>query len=131
MPRELHERRRIIANADEPETGDFQFGLYDKAHPVFGDEEVVARIKRELRGLRGEWLTVIAHGIRVDDNGDEHRFRFKRTFLYRRYADMFGPGSAYSDIIHSVVSKYSEDELTTLALDVEIADEENIPDDEL
>lgn len=131
LPRELHERRRILANADEPSTGDYDFGFYNKAHPVFGDPDTIKRIKRELRGLRGEWVTVIASGLREDENGDEHRYRFKRTVLYSHYEALFGPGSAYADIVHSIVEKYSDDALTTLHLDIEITPEEDIPDDEV
>lgn len=127
VPRELHERRRIIANIDEPETGDFDFGVYDKAHPIFGERETIARIKKEIRGLRGEWVRMTARGIRVDENGDEHRYKFTAVTLYRRYDDLFGPGSAYADIIHSVVSRYSEDEISTLDIDLEIIDEPENP----
>ncbi len=131
MPRELQERRRILANVDEPGTGDYDFGFYNKAHPIFGEPETIARIKKELRGLRGEFVTVIASGLREDDNGDEHRYKFKRTILYSRYDDLFGPGSAYADIVHSIVEKYSDNALTTLHLDVELTPEDEIPDDEV
>ena len=128
MARERHERRRILANPDEPKTGDYAFGLYDKAHPIKGKPETIKAIKRELRGYRGEWVTMYAYGMREDaETGDEKRFKFKHTFLYRKYSDVFGPGSAYGAIVHAVRDKYSEDALTTFHLDIEFADPADIP----
>lgn len=123
--KERHAKRRVLANPDEPRAGDFQYSLYDKAHPVHGDPDTIARLKKELRGLRGEKVTVVFKGAHVDEEGTAHRFRLQRTFNYRQYGDMFGPGSAYADAVHFIRDKYSNEELVTYSFDVEVADDDD------
>jgi hypothetical protein len=123
VARERHPRRLVLANPDEPKTGDYEFGLYEKAHPHFGDKETVARIKKGLRGLRGEKVRMFLKGSHGD--GEEvQRFRIQRTFNYRRYSDVFGPGSAYASAIHAVKDKYSDQQLVTYSLEFQIVDDD-------
>lgn len=130
MARERKERRFIVANPDEPKTGDFEYSLYDKAHPTHGDPETIAYMKKGLRGLRGERLKMTFNGSHIDEDGTPHRFRIQRTFNYRNYTDVFGPGSAYASAIHAVRDKYSNETLVTYSIAFDILDEEDEEDDD-
>lgn len=126
-------KRRIVANPDEPRTGDHQYQMYDKLHPMHGDPQEIARVKRQLAGLRGEWVKLTFKGARIvdgDEGTEEKRFKLVRTFAYRSYRDVFGPGSAYASIIHFIRNKYSRDTLVTYELDIEIAEDEDSDTDE-
>jgi hypothetical protein len=120
MTEERHGRRRIlIANPDEPRAGDYAYQLYDKAHPVFGDPEVIASMRRQLRGLRGETVVMRVKGAHIDEDGTVHRFTARRTFVMNRYSDVFGPGSAYASMVHAVREKHSDEVLVTYAIEID------------
>lgn len=113
--------RVILVNPDEPRAGDYSYGLYDKAHPIFGEAETIAYMKQQLRGLRGEEVTMTFKGIRIDDEGTSRRFTVARTFKLRQYSDVFGPGSAYASAIHAVRERHSAETLVTHSITVEAA----------
>lgn len=115
MPR----KRTIIANPDEPNTGDFAYGLYDKAHPVFGDQQTIDYFRGQLKGLRGKEIKTTFRGMRRDEDGTERRFNVTRTFKAKSYNDFFGPGSAYASAMHQVREKYSDEELIILSFEIE------------
>lgn len=112
--------RVIVVNPDEPRAGDYSYGLYDKAHPVFGEPDTIDYMKKQLRGLRGEDVVMTFKGIRIDDEGNEKRFTVRRAFTMRQYSDVFGPGSAYASAIHAVRERHSDETLVTHTLTVEI-----------
>lgn len=121
MARELGPKRHILANMDEPKAGDYSYGLYDKAHPVHGDPDTIARIKKELRGLRGRDVRVIIRGARIDEDGKARRFTASREITLNRYSDLFGPGSAYGSVMHAVRERHSGDTLVTYEITLEEA----------
>jgi hypothetical protein len=113
-------KRVVLTNPDEPRAGDYAFQLYDNAHPINGDPETIARMKAALRGLRGEEVTMVFKGHRVDsDTGETKRFRVTRNFTLNSYSDVFGPGSAYASAAHYVRDKYSSDELLMDSIEIE------------
>lgn len=117
-------KRVILANPDEPRAGDFAFQFYDKAHPTHGDRETVNRLRRELRGLAGEHVTMTFNGKRTDpDTGDRHRFRIRRTFKLENYRSVFGPGSAFASAIHYIRDEHSDEELVIDTFSIEEADD--------
>lgn len=125
MAQERKNRRFILANPDEPQAGDYAYGLYEKAHPIRGDAETVSHFKKELAGLRGERVTLFFNGKRIDAETDkEHTFRLQRTFVFRKYADVFGAGSAYASAIHFMRDAHSDDELLIMSIALEIADDD-------
>ncbi len=113
LAKEREAKRIILANPDEPRAGDYSYGLYDKAHPVFGEAETIAYMKKQLRGLKGERITVEFKGVRIDDDGESKRFTVKRTGTYRQYSSMFGPGSLYASAMHAVRERHSDETLVT------------------
>jgi hypothetical protein len=116
-------KRHIVVNPDEPRAGDFAFTLYDASHPIHGRPDVVSRLKSELRGLRGEEVTVRIRGARIDpDTQEERRFTVRRSFTMNRYSDVFGPGSAYHDAIRAIRDRHSNDELVVYSFDIETED---------
>lgn len=120
MAREEHGKRRVLlANPDEPAAGDFAYMLYDKAHPIHGDPETINRFRRELRGLRGQEVTLKMRGSRLDDEGNERRFVARRTFTLNRYSDVFGAGSAFASALHDVRERHSDEELTIYEVSIE------------
>lgn len=125
MATERPARRVIPTNPDEPKAGDYSYGLYDKAHPVFGDPDTVAYFKRELRGLRGEHVTVTFKGVRIDDDGETRRFNVRRTIKYNQYSDMFGPGSAFASATHAIRERHSDETLVTQQIIIEHASDED------
>lgn len=126
LAKERHPKRRVIlANPDEPRAGDYSYGIYDKAHPVFGDKATVDYFRGQLRGLRGERVTMKVNGVRVDEDGESHRFVIRRTFTLNRYSDVFGPGSAYGSAIHAQREAHSDDTLVTHSLTIEPATDED------
>lgn len=126
MAREkLPQRRIIIANPDEPRAGDYTYGIYEKAHPVHGDPKTQNYFRSQLRGLRGDRVSMHVKGIRIDEDGNEKRFSVKRTFTLNRYSDVFGPGSAYASAVHAIRDKHSDDTLVTTSLVIEPADDDD------
>lgn len=115
-------RRRIVVNPDEPKAGDFAYTLYNKVHPHHGDKEIVAGLKKQLKGLRGERVKVTIRGVREDDDGDEHTFRLQRHVNYRKFWDVFRPGSAYAEAMHAYRDRHSEDMLAVTSVDIEVVD---------
>lgn len=115
-------KRVILANPEEPRAGDYSYGLYDKAHPIYGDPETVKRIRGELRGLRGETVTMTFTGAHIDDSGKARKFRVQRTFQLNSYSDVMGPGSAYASAVKYIRDKHSEETLVTYGITVETAD---------
>lgn len=124
MAIERFSKRNILANPDEPATGDYSYGLYDKTHPSFGDVDMIAYMKRQLRGLRGQRVTMVFQGAHIDEFNKIRKFNVKRTFTINRYSDVFGPGSAYASAIHAVRELHSHETLVTYSLTVEPADPE-------
>ncbi len=117
----------ILVNPDEPRAGDFSYQLYDKLHPIHGNREEIARVKKEFAGLRGERVRLILNGQYIDkDTLEVRRFRLTRTFNYRKFWDAFGPGSAYARAMHAYRNKHSGDgsgdEYTTLSIALEVVD---------
>lgn len=129
MAKEREARRVILANPDEPRAGDYSYGLYDKAHPVFGEADTIAYLKKQLRGLRGERITVEFKGVRINDEGESRRFTVKRTGVYRQYASMFGPGSFYASAMHAVRERYSDETLVTHSIVITIASDDDEDDE--
>lgn len=126
----MAKKRVILANEDEPKTGDYMYGLYDRTHPVFGQKDEIARMRRELRGLGGSRVTLTLNGSRIDEEtGEEKRIRIRRTFTMNTYRDIFGPGSAYASAIHSVREKHSGDVIITHSLTIEETDMEEDSDE--
>lgn len=126
MPKEREPNRRIIlANPDEPRAGDYSYGLYDKAHPVFGERETIDYLRKQLRGLRGERVTARFNGARIDEEGNTRRFVVKRTFKLNRYSDLFGPGSAYASAVHAVRDRHSDETLVTHSITIEPAGDDD------
>jgi hypothetical protein len=126
-------KRVILANDNEPRAGDFAFDFYRKAHPVTGDSETVGRLKSELKGLRGQEITVKFNGKHIDsDSGDVKKFVVTRRLTYRQYADLFGPGSAYASAASYIRDKYSNDTLVigTITIDDESDEDDNEYDEE-
>jgi hypothetical protein len=131
MPRERKERVFINPNPDEDSgAGDYQYGFYDKAHPVFGLSEIVKEIKSSLRGLRGEWIRMYVHASAkpadATDEEEARQFRLQRTFLYRNYTDVFGPGSAFASVVHWFRENHSDEVLAVHELEFEMVDEEEV-----
>lgn len=124
MPKDK-DHRFILANPDEPSTGQYAFTLYEQAHPIRGDKNTIAHFKKLLAGLRGERVTLHFNGVVNDpETGErETRFRIQRTFNYRRYSDLFGAGSAYASAVHFVRDKYSDYQLVAMSMSLDIADE--------
>jgi hypothetical protein len=118
---EEHKSRVILANPDEPRAGDYSYGLYDKAHPVFGEPDTIEYFRKQLRGLRGKRVTMTVKGARIDDDGKTRRFNVSRTFTLKTYSNVFGPGSAYASAIHSVRELHSDETLVTHSLVIEAA----------
>lgn len=110
MPIE-RKKRVIIANPDEPRAGDYAYSFYDKTHPVFGQAEDIARMKKEIRGLRGETVTMRFSGRHKAQGEPEKKFTITRVFKLTGYDSVFGPGSAYGSAIHTIRDKYSNDKL--------------------
>lgn len=124
------DKRLILVNPDEPRAGDYAYSLYDKAHPYTGDPETIAHFKKELAGLRGERVRLVFNGMRKDADGNEHRFRLTRTFNFRNYKDVFGPGSAYARALHAQRDKHSDDQFVTFSVALEVLEIDNEPEDE-
>lgn len=120
-------KRVLIVNPDEPRAGDYAYGLYDKAHPNYGDPDTVEHFRKQLAGLRGERVRLVINGQRTTDDGEEKRFRLTRTFNYRNYRDVFGPGSAFASAMHAQRDAHSEDQLVAFSVALEVLD---IEDDE-
>lgn len=120
-------RRVVLANPEEPKAGDFAYGFYDRTHPVDGDPEEIARMKRAIRGLLGETVTMRFGGEHIDDDGMSKKFTITRRFKLTNYDSVFGPGSAYASAIHTIRDKYSSDELviTKFTIDVASGDDED------
>lgn len=122
-----HQKRIIKTNPDEPRAGEFAYSFYDAAHPLYGDEAEIKRIKKALAGLRGERVTVRIQGKRVDADGETHYFTRQRTVNYRNYRDIFGPGSAFASGMHAEREAHSGDELsvTSIEFDTDYEDDED------
>lgn len=112
-------KRRILANPDEPNAGDFAFGLYDKAHPVFGDPWTIGYMRGQLQGLGGKHVKVVLRGRRKSEDGEYHRWTVTRSLTLRNYNDVFGPGSVMASGLHQIRDKYSEDILILDSFDIE------------
>lgn len=122
-PRKGPNRRRIVINEEERRAGDFAYALYNKVHPHHGDEEIIAKVKRQLKGLRGERLKMTIKGTRVDEHtGDEHRFRITRHVNYANIWHLFGPGSAYASALHAYRDRHSGDELSIQTIDFDVVE---------
>lgn len=116
----MKDRRRIIANPDEPRAGDHGYQLYNKAHPISGNQDTISDMKKQLRGLRGKTVRVTINGAHIDpDTLQPRRFTASRVIDYNMYSDMFGPGSAYASALHDVKERYSNDVLVTYSIDIE------------
>ncbi len=114
----MADRRRIVVNPDEPRTGDFAYQFYDKAHPHFGDKSTINRIRSQLRGLRGRRVKVVVHAGFAEEEGTETPRVFQRTITLNRYGDIFGPGGAYSEMMHELRNEHSEAGLYAYSVDV-------------
>lgn len=131
MPPDKAPRRFALVNPDEPRSGDFAYGLYEKAHPIRGDAETIAYYKKALKGLRGRRVKLTFNGKRVDpESGKERNFRVQRTFQFRKYSDVFGSGSAYASAIHVIRDAHSDEELAVLSISIEEADDSDDDEDE-
>lgn len=124
-------KRRLIVNPNEKKAGDFAYGLYNKVHPFHGDQDLVKQLKRQLKGLRGHRVKITIRGQREDDEtGDAHRFSISRHVNYRKFWDVFGPGSAYASALHAYRDKHSEDALSVTHIDIEEVDLDEVEFDE-
>lgn len=121
MARE-RKKRVVLMNPDEPRAGDYAYQLYDHTHPLNGEPETVSRMRKALKGLRGEEVTLTFNGQHISEDGEKRRFSIKRTFTLNRYADVFGPGSAFASAIHYVRDKHSGDELLVHNFTIEESD---------
>jgi hypothetical protein len=111
--------RHILANPEQPRAGDFAFPFYDKTRPILGLQSYIDRLKKELRGLSGERITATFNGGRKNvETGEHRRWTAHRTFVYNRYSDMFGPGSAYLSAIRAVRQRYSDWEIIIYSIDI-------------
>lgn len=124
-------RRILIANPREPRAGEDSYTLYDQTHPKNGtDARKIQEFRSELRGLRGQNVTVIVNGSRQTEDGEHHRFRSQRTVRYNEYSDIFGPASAYYSAMKAVRNRHSPDKFLTYSIIVQPATGED-DDDEL
>lgn len=130
MAKEREAKRLILANLDEPRAGQYEFSLYKQAHPVSGKPDVIARMKKELAGLRGHRVVMHFNGAHVDAEKETKHFRLKRVFNYRNYNDLFGAGGAYGSAIRYIRDAYSDETLITYSISIEIADEDDEDDEE-
>lgn len=112
-------RRKIVINPDDPRSGEHAYTLYNLAHPITGDRATISRLKDDLRGLRGERVVMTFRGSRIDEEGNEHFFNVKRSFKMNKYADVFGPGSAYASAIHAVRERHSSDTLVIYSITID------------
>jgi len=116
-------KRVVIANEDEPKTGDYAYNFYDNTHPLNGQPEEIARMRRALRGLKGEEVTLTFKGLWKDaETGREHAFKVRRTFQLNTYRDAFGPVSAYASAIRYVRDKHSDDVIAIQSIVIEEAE---------
>lgn len=114
--------RRIILNPDEPNAGDHAFSLYNKAHPITGQDDVKEYLRGQLRGLRGKTVAVTVTGERQDEDGNVvGRFRARRVLTVHNYNDIFGPGSAFHSAIKAQRNAHSNDALIVKSLDIQAA----------
>lgn len=91
----------------------------------------MSRLKKSLSGLRGERVRLVFNGFRQDEEGNKTRFRATRTFNYRKYGDVFGPGSAYASALHWQRDKHSSDQFVTVSIGLEVIEiDDDEPDDE-
>lgn len=111
--------RKILANTDEPTTGDYAYQFYNHTHPINGNEATIAYARGQLRGLGGKDVTLKIRGMRIDDDGTERRFTATRTFQLKSYSDVFGPGSAFGSVLHAVRERHSDEELVIFSLTFE------------
>jgi hypothetical protein len=119
---EERKKRVVIVNEDEPKAGNYAYKFYDNTHPIRGDAEEIARMRKSLRGLRGEEVTMVFKGQHIDSKNNKKRFTVRRTFTLNSYSDAFGPGSAYASAIHYIRDKHSDDQLNVMNFSIEEAD---------
>jgi hypothetical protein len=113
-------RVEILANPDEPTTGDYMYGLYDKTHPLNGLKDEISRMRGALRGFGGKEVKLTVRGSRIDEEtGTEKRFKYSEKFQLNNYRDVFGPGGAYSAVLRNVRQKGSDDVIVTHELIIE------------
>lgn len=115
----MPDKRTLIVNPDEPRTGDNGFTVYDDAHPVFGNPEVRDRFRAQLKGLRGQTLTVKVHGVRQDASGKERRWSATRTVELNSYGDIFGANGALLSALKSQMKKDSNSKLVVTNITIE------------
>ena len=113
------DKRRLIVNPDEPRTGDNGFTVYDDAHTIHGRAEVRDRFRKELKGLRGETITVTVRGIRQDQSGKERNWSARRTIELNRYDDIFGANGVLISALKSQMKRDSDAKLVVQSLTIE------------
>jgi len=114
------EKRRIIINEDDPQTGDFGFTVYDDAHPKTGKEGVIERYKKSLTGLRGHEVTVTVRGVRVDpESARETRWSAKRSLVLNSYSDLFGANGVLISALKSQMKRDSDSELDVTSITID------------
>lgn len=110
--------RKIIVNPDEPSTGDNGFSLYDAAHPVFGEADVINYLRKNLKGLRRKIVRMKVSGMYREQGGRvEKRFNFtSQPHKINSYSDLFGTGSLYGKTLHRIVEKDSDDQIVVTSI---------------
>jgi len=115
----MADKRVIIANPDEPKTGDFGFQFYHDARPIDGDDDTKRRAAKALRGLRGKEITVTVRGQRISESGKKREWVSRRTVEFNTYSDVFGSGGAYHSALKGQMKKNSSWSLVTMSITVE------------
>lgn len=117
-------KRRIIANPDDPATGEYSFNFYSYTRPRVGSQRDIDRVRSQLRGLSGKEIRVTAIGQRFDaDNPRNVRTtRNSTTLTMHRYGDLFGPDGALLGLFKRQVEADSSDVYVVQYIDIEELD---------
>lgn len=83
------DKRIILANPDEPRTGQNGFDLYDQIRPGFTrDAETMRYFQKQLRGLRGHTVTMNVDGERKTGKSRTRNWHASRRFVFDEWDDL-------------------------------------------
>jgi hypothetical protein len=114
-------KRRIIANPDDPATGEYTFGYYRQTRPRVGEADDIARARKELRGLSGKTVRITVHGQRynANDPNDVRPTKNVARAVIHRYGDVFGADGVLLQMFKRQVEANSDDVYIVNYIDIE------------
>lgn len=112
----MADKREILANPEQPRTGQNGFDLYDQIRPGFTrDAETMKYFRQQLKGLRGQSVTLTVEGERQRGSGAKRGWRASRRFVFDEFDDFL---DAYLSTLKEQLRSNSKLKLVTTRLTI-------------